>query len=178
MRLLNNLKKPCYVWLSVWLEEIKKVCFLYSAVSSPLDRSTRFTLSSPGRPVHSDTNMAFLGCVLAMQQLRERRLFINISTTVYSQVLIYTGGIMERTKLAKLRNGSKGDSPGLSQLIASRSSAFYQKGLYFWFYRWAAALHIDRFLILSGSRDSCFAISVTNSAYLSHCKTLLCVYPL
>ena len=37
-----------------------KGMFLYSAVSSPLDRSKRFTLSSPGRPVHSDTNSASL----------------------------------------------------------------------------------------------------------------------
>ena len=43
---------------------------LYSAVSSPLDRSKRFTLSSPGRPVHSNTNSASLGSILAMQQLR------------------------------------------------------------------------------------------------------------
>ena len=32
---------------------------LYSAVSSPLDRSKRFTLSSPGRPVPSDTVIDF-----------------------------------------------------------------------------------------------------------------------
>ena len=32
---------------------------LYSAVSSPLDRSKRFTLFSPGRPVHSDTVLGF-----------------------------------------------------------------------------------------------------------------------
>ena len=32
---------------------------LYSAVSSPLERSKRFTLSSPGRPVHSDTVLGF-----------------------------------------------------------------------------------------------------------------------
>ena len=38
---------------------------LYSAVSSPLDRSKRFTLSSPGRPFS-----ASLGGILAMQQLR------------------------------------------------------------------------------------------------------------
>ena len=40
-----------------------------------------------------------------------------MSTTVYSQVLIYTaestGASMERTKMPNLRNGSKGDSnPG------------------------------------------------------------------
>ena len=39
---------------------------LYSAVSSPLDRSDRFTLS-PDRPVVSDTNSASLGSILAMQ---------------------------------------------------------------------------------------------------------------
>ena len=37
----------------------KKGMVLYSAVSSPLDRSKRFTLSSPGRPVHSDTVLGF-----------------------------------------------------------------------------------------------------------------------
>ena len=44
---------------------------LYSAVSSPLDRSKRFTLFAlPDRPVHSDTNSASPGSILAMQQLR------------------------------------------------------------------------------------------------------------
>ena len=44
---------------------------LYSAVSSPLDRSKRFTLFPlPDRPVHSDTNSPSLGSILAMQQLR------------------------------------------------------------------------------------------------------------
>ena len=37
----------------------KKGMVLYSAVSSPLDRSKRFTLSSPGRPLHSDTVLGF-----------------------------------------------------------------------------------------------------------------------
>ena len=45
-----------------------KVVFLYSAVSSPLDLFTLFAL--PGRPVHSDTNSAFPGSILVMQQLR------------------------------------------------------------------------------------------------------------
>ena len=48
----------------------EKRMFLYSAVSSLLDRSKRFTLSSPGRPVHSDTNSASPGNILARQQLR------------------------------------------------------------------------------------------------------------
>ena len=40
-------------------------------MSSPLDRSKRFTLfASPGRPVHSDTNSASPGSILARQELR------------------------------------------------------------------------------------------------------------
>ena len=47
------------------------IMLLYSAVSSPLDRSKRFTLFAlPGRPVHSDTNPASPGSILVMQQLR------------------------------------------------------------------------------------------------------------
>ena len=50
-----------------------KGSFLYSAVSSPLDRSKRFTLfASPSRPVHSDTNSASPGSILARQQLRAK----------------------------------------------------------------------------------------------------------
>ena len=49
------------------LQERAKCMFLYSAVSSPLDHSKRFTLSSPGRPVHSGTNSTSLGSILAMQ---------------------------------------------------------------------------------------------------------------
>ena len=51
----------------------KKGMFLYSAVSSPLDRSKRFTLFAfPDRPVHSDTNSASPGSILATQQLRAK----------------------------------------------------------------------------------------------------------
>ena len=62
---------------------------LYSAVSSPLDRSKRFTLSSPGRPVHSDTVLGFSWKHSSHAAIAQR-LFTHISTTVYSQVLIYT----------------------------------------------------------------------------------------
>ena len=49
----------------------KKKVVLYSAVSSPLDRSKRFTLFAlPDRPVQSDTNSASPGSILVMQQLR------------------------------------------------------------------------------------------------------------
>ena len=62
---------------------------LYSAVSSPLDRSKRFTLSSPGRPVHSDTVLGFSWKHSSHAAIAQR-LFNHISTTVYSQVLIYS----------------------------------------------------------------------------------------
>ena len=67
----------------------KKGMVLYSAISSPLDRSKRFTLSSPGRPVHSDTVLGFSWKHSSHAAIAQR-LFNHISTTVYSQVLIYT----------------------------------------------------------------------------------------
>ena len=52
--------RPLYIYI-----------YIYSAVSSPLDRSKRFTcFAFPGRPAHSDTNSASPGSILAMQQLR------------------------------------------------------------------------------------------------------------
>ena len=58
---------------------IKKGMFLYSAVSSQLDRSKRFTLFSlPGIPGHSDTNSASTGSIYA------QRLNTHISTKVLS----------------------------------------------------------------------------------------------
>ena len=67
----------------------------------------------PGRPVHSGTNSASLGSMLAMQQLRATTKSLTFPlVTVYSQVLIYTAestrASMERTKMPNLRNGSKG----------------------------------------------------------------------
>ena len=61
------------------------------------------------RPVHSDTNSDTPGNILARQQLRAKT---HISTTVYSQVLIYTaestGSSVKRTKMPNPRNSSKG----------------------------------------------------------------------
>ena len=62
--------------------------FLYGAVSSPQDRSRRFTLYFPDRPVHSDTITASLGSIQPYAAINARRLLVHISTTVYSQVLI------------------------------------------------------------------------------------------
>ena len=55
------------------LPPVKVKVFLYSPISSPLDRSKCFTLFAlPGRPVHSDTNSASPGSILAMLQLRTK----------------------------------------------------------------------------------------------------------
>ena len=69
---------------------IKKRQFLYSAISSPQDPSKRFTLYFPDRPVHSDTISASLGSIQPYATINARRLLVHISTTVYSQVLIYS----------------------------------------------------------------------------------------
>ena len=74
-----------------WLHnDSKKGKFLYSAVSSPQDHSERFTLYFPDRPVHPDTISASLGSIQPYTTIIMQRLLIHISTTVCSQVLIYT----------------------------------------------------------------------------------------
>ena len=59
--------------------------FLYSAASSPLDRSKQLTLFAlPGKPVHSDTNSASLGSILATLQLRAKTKSLTFSPLSYS----------------------------------------------------------------------------------------------
>ena len=50
--------------------------FLYSALSSPQDRSKRFTLYFPDRPVHSDTISASLGSIQPNATINAWRLSI------------------------------------------------------------------------------------------------------
>ena len=68
---------------------VKRQVLVY-AVSSPQDRSKRFTLYLPDRPVHSDTISASLGSIQPYAKINARRPLVHISTTVYRQVLIYT----------------------------------------------------------------------------------------
>ena len=57
-----------------------KVVFISSAICGPSDRSKRFTLFAlPGRPVHSETNSASPGSILAMLQLRAKTKSLNHS---------------------------------------------------------------------------------------------------
>ena len=128
-----ELKKPwqtpsCRVTLLRGRHHGEKGMFLYSATSSPSDRSKRCTLFAlPGRPVHSDTNSASPGSILAMQQLRATTKSLTFPP-VYSQVLVYTaestGASMERTKMPSLRNSSgAGFEPELTWLRVRHSTA-------------------------------------------------------
>ena len=98
---------------------------LYSAVSSPLDRSKRFTLSSPGRPVHSDTVLGFSWKHSSHAAIAQR-LFTHISTTVYSQVLIDTAESTEASwserKCPNFETVTTGFEPGLSRLRVRHST--------------------------------------------------------
>ena len=99
---------------------------LYSAVSSLLDRSKRFTLSSPGRPVHSDTVLGFSGKHSSHAAIAQR-LFTHISTTVYSQVLIYTAESTEASWSERKCPHFETVTTGIrTRALSIASPAFYQ----------------------------------------------------
>ena len=103
-----------------------KGMFLYSAVSSPLDRSKRFTLSSPGRPVHSDTVLGFSWKHSSHAAIAQR-LFTHISTTVYSQVLIYTAESTEASWSERKCPNFETVTTGIgTRALSIASPAFYQ----------------------------------------------------
>ena len=92
-----------------------KCMFLYSAESSLLDCSKRVTLSSPGRPVHSDTVLGFSwkhSSHAAITRNDYSLTFPPPSIARYSFILYMwvNWGVMGRTKMPKFRNGSKGAS--------------------------------------------------------------------
>ena len=85
--------------------------FLYSAVSS-----------------HRNCSKRFLGEAFSSATIIARRLFVQISTRVCSQVLIYTA---ERTvttwderNCERFETAAKGFEPGFSRLRARRSSRY------------------------------------------------------
>ena len=82
-----------------------KGMFLYSAVSSPFDRSKRFTLFAlPDRTVHSDTNLASPGSILVMQQLRTKTkslTFPPLSIARYSFIQLSQQGVNGENKNAQ-----------------------------------------------------------------------------
>ena len=86
-------------------------------MSSPLDRSKRFTLfASPGRPVHSDTNSASPGSILARQQLRAKAkslTFPPLSIARYSFIQLSEQHQCRERKCPIFETVTKGDSnPG------------------------------------------------------------------
>ena len=100
---------------------------LYSAVSSPLDRSKRFTLSSPGRPVHSDTVLGFSWKHSSHAAIAQR-LFTHISTTVYSQVGAYSFIQLSRLRRREVKeNAQTSVTTGIrTRALSIASPAFYQ----------------------------------------------------
>ena len=64
---------------------------LYSTESSPLDRSKRFTLHFLA-DLFIQTPIQLIWEACSHKAITAQRLFINISTSVYSQVMIYTAG--------------------------------------------------------------------------------------
>ena len=99
---------------------------LYSTVSSPLDRSKRFTLSSPGRPVHSDTVLGFSWKHSSHAAIAQR-LFTHISTSVYSQVLIYTAESTEASWSERKCPNFETVTTGIrTRALSIASPAFYQ----------------------------------------------------
>ena len=64
-----------------------KVCFYIAQYPVHWTAQRALHLSSPGRPVHSDTNSAWKH---SSHAAIAQRLLTHMSTTVYSQVLIYT----------------------------------------------------------------------------------------
>ena len=82
----------------------KASSYIAHAVSSPQDRSKRFTLYFPGRPVHSDTISASLGSMQPYTTINARMLLVHISATVSSQVLIQLSEL-EQCRVKKLAQG-------------------------------------------------------------------------
>ena len=92
---------------------------LYSAISGPLDRTKRFTLFAlHARHVHSDTNSASSGSILAMLQLRAKTKSLTcppLSIARYSCIRLNQPGRQWRERKCPIfETVAKGDSnPGL-----------------------------------------------------------------
>ena len=130
-----------------------KSMFLYSTISSPLARSKRFTLFLPWQTCSFRHQLGFSGKYSSHAAITQR-LFTHISTTVYIARYSYLyrwvdWGIVKRTKMPKLWNGSKGDS-NLGSLDSS--PAFYHR---------ATALHKECNQILKFNSSTTFQMKYT-----------------
>ena len=136
---------------------------LYSAISSPLDRSKRFTLSSPGRPVHSNTVLDFSWKHSSHAAIAQR-LFTHISTTVYSQVLIYTAESTEASWSERKCPNFETVTTGIrTRDLSIASPAFYQLS-----YRAPHSVYVRWVLLYH---------AVSWIPYRSRCM-LLCIWPI
>ena len=79
--------------------DYKKGTFLYSAISSPQDRSKRFTLHFPDRPVHSDTISASLGSIQPYATINARRLLVH----TYPPLSIASYSFIQLSELERCR---------------------------------------------------------------------------
>ena len=90
--------------------------FLYSAVSSPLDRSKRFTLHP--RQTCSFRHQLLWEAFQPRSNYARRLVYTHISTSNYSQILIYTaectGASWREQKCPVFEMIAKGFEPGLS----------------------------------------------------------------
>ena len=107
---------------------LKKKVVLYSAASSPLDCSKRFTLFAlPDRPVHSDTNSASPGSILVMQQLSATTKSLTcppLSIARYSFIQLSQQGRQWRERKCPIFDtvAKKGFEPGLTWLRVGHST--------------------------------------------------------
>ena len=110
-----------------------KGVFLYSACIPSIGPLKALYTSPPGSTVHSGTNSASLGSILAMQQLRAKTIHSHFQHHLYNQVVIYTaewtGASRREWKFPSFETVAKGIRTR-GPLIASPA-----------FYRWATAIH-------------------------------------
>ena len=108
------------------IRQVKNGMFLYSAVSSPLDRSNRFTLSLPWQTCSFRHQLGFSWKHSSHAAITQR-LFTHISTTGYSQVIIYTAEWTEtRRRERKCPNFETVAKEIRTRALSIASSAFYR----------------------------------------------------
>ena len=104
---------------------IKKVCFYIAQYPVRWTAQSALHLSSPDRPVHSDTNSASLGSILAMQQLRNDYSLTCPPLSIARYPFKYSWvdwGVVQRMKMPTFRNSSKGFR---TRALSIASPAFY-----------------------------------------------------
>ena len=97
-RKCGGVNRECMTMLELGLKESKGK-FLCSAVSSPRDRSKRFTLYFPDRPVHSDTISSSLGSIQPYAIINAQRRILCCGVKTLGKVFHST--LLQFTQLYK-----------------------------------------------------------------------------